>query len=130
MSRQHIEAVEQAFEAYRRRDLDAFLELLHPDVEVRSLLTELETEYYHGHDGVREWYGAVFGTFPDWGPTVLAMRQVGDDAVVTSFHVTATASGSGAPVNEPFWQGVRFRGDKAVFFGFFRTEEEARGAGG
>jgi hypothetical protein len=32
---------------------------------LRSLLTEAERPLYHGHDGVREWFDAVFGVcFP------------------------------------------------------------------
>jgi hypothetical protein len=39
---------------------------------VRSLLTEPERPLYHGHEGVRDWFDAVFGVFPGAGSGVQA----------------------------------------------------------
>jgi hypothetical protein len=39
--------------------------------------------------------------------------------------VTATGAGSGAPVDQTYWLGARVEAAKIVFFGFFRTEEDA-----
>ena len=56
------------FEAFRRRDLQAFVGYTDPEVEFTSLVLEVEG-VYHGHDGVR-WWEAVLAVFPDWSPEV------------------------------------------------------------
>ena len=48
-----------------------------------------------------------------------------DGAVVICLDVTATGAGSGAPADQIYWLGARVRAGKIVFFGFFRTEEDA-----
>ena len=63
------ELVLRAVGAFMARDLDGLLALADPQIELRSLLTEPERPLYHGHDGVREWFDAVFGVFPDWRPS-------------------------------------------------------------
>jgi hypothetical protein len=39
--------------------------------------------------------------------------------------VTATAAGSGVPIDQLYWLGARVRAGKIKFFGFFRTEKNA-----
>ena len=39
--------------------------------------------------------------------------------------MTATGAGSGVPVDQNYRLGARVRDAKIVFFGFFRTEEDA-----
>jgi hypothetical protein len=62
------EVVLRAVSAFMARDLDGLLALADPQIVLRSLLTEPERPLYHGHEGVREWFDAVFGVFPDWRP--------------------------------------------------------------
>jgi len=107
------------------RDLDALLALADSDIVVRSLLTEAERPLYHGHDGVRDWFAAVFGVFPDWNPEPSAASHEASGAVVICLDVTATGAGSGAPVDQTYWLGARVQADKITFFGFFRTEADA-----
>lgn len=124
MSRDNVEVVRRAFEAYARRDVDSLLALLDPGVEVRSLMTEAERILYRGHRGVREWFAAIIDVFPDWNPVPQRMREFGQ-VVVVAFHVTGTAARSGVPVDQTYWQVVRFREGSIVSFGFFRTEADA-----
>lgn len=116
--------VRQAFDTFNRGDLDGLLELLHTDVQVHSLMTEAEREDYVGHPGVREWHAAVFEIFPDWRPQIREIRDLGGAAVV-GFDVTATAAGSGARIEQSYWQAMRVRDGAVDFFGFYRSEEEA-----
>jgi ketosteroid isomerase-like protein len=122
-----VEVVHRAILAYCERDLDALLPLLDPDVEVKSLLTEAERTAYRGHEGVREWFGAVFEVFPDWLPSPGASSEEGG-GVVTELDVTATAVASGVPIHQGFWHAARVRDGRIAFFGFYRTREEARAA--
>jgi ketosteroid isomerase-like protein len=119
------EVVRRAVDAFMTRDLDGILALADPDIVLRSLLTEAERPLYHGHDGVRDWFDAVFGVFPDWRPLPRDASHDQDGAVVIALDVTATGAGSGVPIDQTYWLGARVEAAKIVFFGFFRTEDDA-----
>jgi ketosteroid isomerase-like protein len=119
--------VRRALEVFHRGDLETLLPLLQPDIHVHSLLTEAERPDYHGYDGVREWFRAVLEVFPDWRPDPHDVRVVGDSAVAR-LAVTATAIGSGVPIEQRYWLGVHERDGRLDFIGFYRREEDARSA--
>jgi ketosteroid isomerase-like protein len=117
--------VRRAVGAFMERDLDGILAVADPRIELRSLLTEAERPLYHGHDGVRDWFDAVFGVFPDWRPQPRAASYDEDGAVVIGLDVTATGAESGVPIDQTYWLGARVQAGKITFFGFFRTEPDA-----
>ena len=119
------EVVQRAVGAFMQRDLDGILAIADARIELRSLLTEAERPLYHGHDGVRDWFDAVFGVFPDWRPQPRAASYEEDGAVVIGLDVTATGAGSGVPIDQTYWLGARVEAGKITFFGFFRTETDA-----
>ncbi len=120
--------VRRAVEAFMARDLEGLLAVADPEIVLRSLLTEAERPLYHGHDGVRDWFEAVFEIFPDWRPQPRAASHDENGAVVIPLDVTATGAESGAPVDQSYWLGARVQADKIIFFGFFRTESDAMDA--
>jgi ketosteroid isomerase-like protein len=117
--------VREAVDAFMARDLDGILAVADTEIVLRSLLTEAERALYHGHQGVRDWFDAVFGVFPDWNPQPRVASYDEDGAVVIGLDVTATGAGSGVPIDQTYWLGARVRAGKIVFFGFFRTEADA-----
>lgn len=117
--------VRRAVEAFLARDLDGILAVADEGIVLRSLLTEAERPLYHGHDGVRDWFEAVFGVFPDWRPEPRPACYDEGGSVVLCLDVTATGAGSGVPIDQTYWLGARVRAAKIVFFGFFRTQEDA-----
>jgi ketosteroid isomerase-like protein len=120
--------VRRAVDAFMARDLGGILAVADPEIELRSLLTEAERPLYRGHEGVRDWFHAVFGVFPDWRPQPRAASHDEDGAVVIPLDVTATGAESGVPIDQNYWLGARVQADKIVFFGFFRTESDAMDA--
>ena len=118
----------RAFEMFNRRDVDGLLELLHPEVRVHSLMTEAEGADYVGHDGVRRWQTAVLDIFPDWCPQLREIDELGGGAVLGRFAVTATGGGSGAPIDQAYWVAGQMREGRILFYGFYRTEGDAREA--
>jgi hypothetical protein len=119
------EVVLRAVNAFMTKDLEGILAVADEEIVLRSLLTEAERPLYYGFEGVREWFDAVFGVFPDWQPNPRPASHDDAGAVVICLDVTATGVGSGAPVDQIYWLGARVRGGKITFFGFFRTEEDA-----
>jgi len=121
--------VRRAFAAYAGGDVEALLEVLAPGVQIRSLLTEAERETYDGHQGAREWFAAVLDIFPDWRPEPRDMRDLGD-VVLTRVDVSATATGSGVPISQVYWNAARVEDGRIAWFGFFRNEDDALDAAG
>jgi hypothetical protein len=119
------EIVQRAIAAFMARDLEGILAVADPGIELCSLLTEAERPLYHGHDGVRDWFAAVFGVFPDWRPQPRPASHDERGAVVIPLDVTATGAGSGVPIDQTYWLGARVQADKITYFGFFRTEVDA-----
>jgi ketosteroid isomerase-like protein len=122
------ELVRRAVHAFMAKDLKGILAVADDEIVLRSLLTEAERPLYYGHEGVRDWFQNVFGVFPDWMPKPRPASLDENGAVVIGLDVTATGAGSGAPVDQIYWLGARVRAGKIVFFGFFRTDEDALAA--
>ena len=55
------EVVRRAVAAFMAQDLDGILAVADEEIVLRSLLTEAERPLYQGHEGVRDWFDAVFG---------------------------------------------------------------------
>jgi ketosteroid isomerase-like protein len=123
MSQQDIDVVRRSYEAFRRRDVDAFLSCIDPDVEFRSLVLEVEG-VYRGHEGVRSWWDEVLGVFPDWSPEVVDAREVGSHVLVRA-RTEGPGTGSGIAPQRDFWEVAQVRGGRITTWAFFRTQEEA-----
>jgi ketosteroid isomerase-like protein len=129
VSQENVDLIRRAYAAFTSRDLEGWLALLDPEIEIRSRVTEAEQSTYRGHDGAAQYYAALLGVFPDWQPEIQVLRTEGDAAVV-KWHVKASGARSGTPLDEVFWQALRFRADKFVLMAFVRTEAEALEAAG
>jgi ketosteroid isomerase-like protein len=62
-SPQELQTVRRAYEAFNRRDVDALLATLHPEMEWHPLLGELGGGVYRGHEGVRRLVSEVYETW-------------------------------------------------------------------
>jgi ketosteroid isomerase-like protein len=126
MSQDNVELAETVYETLDRRDLDAFLALIHPEVEFRSLIAESEGQAYRGHDGARAWWTEVLGsmgglrwereqidTFRDWGVT----------------RLRAVATIEGVEIPQTLWQAWGVRDGLISWWEIYRTEAEALEAG-
>jgi ketosteroid isomerase-like protein len=123
MAQADIDVVRESHEAFRRRDLDAFMTYMDPEVEFRSLVLEIEG-LYRGHEGVRSWWENVLAVFPDWSPRIEDAREVGD-RVVARVRAEGGGTGSGISLERDIWQVAEVRGGRLRSWAFFRTEQEA-----
>ncbi len=110
-------------EAFNTRDWDAFVAMVDEEVEVESRLVAMEGPY-RGHDGLRQWWDDFLGAFPDYTIEIAEIRDLGD---VTLGHIRGGGHGAGSatPLIDPFWQPVRWRDGKVVWWRNCATEEEA-----
>jgi hypothetical protein len=111
------------YEAFNRRDLDAMLALMHDDVEIEPRLGAMDGAY-HGHEGVRRWWSSLLDYLPDYTAEVEELRDL--EGVVLA-HVRGRGHGAAslAPVVETWWQSIRWRDRRCVWWGNFATEAEA-----
>ena len=124
MSRENVEVVRRGFEAFNRRDQEAFLALCTPDVEFRSYLDAVDAQLEQGHAGMRAWWDRVLSVFPDWELRPGKMRY-SDDHVVLELLQTGSASQSGVPIESTLWMAVTLDSGQVTWWATFRTEQEA-----
>jgi ketosteroid isomerase-like protein len=128
MSRRNVELAYEAFDAYNRHDLGAFLALMHDDVEAKPRMAAVEGPY-RGHDGIRRWWASANAAFPDFGTDVLEIRDLGDFTLAEIRNRGRGAVG-GTPVEQESWHVAEWRDGKIVWWGAYGTEAEALEAAG
>jgi ketosteroid isomerase-like protein len=109
MSEQNVELHRRAVEAFHARDVEAFIACLDPSVEYHSVMTVPGGAVYHGHDGVRKY----FGDFKDaWGDEFRvepeAFFDLGEQTLMF-YLVHGRGQQSGAEVAMPGAQVCRWR---------------------
>jgi ketosteroid isomerase-like protein len=123
MSHENVELTRRAFDAFNKRNLDAYLALMDEDVEVVSRLVAMEGSF-HGHDGICRWWQTLFDVWPDYTAQVVEMRDLGD-LTITAAQMEGHGAGSDIPSQETIWQVARLRRGKCVWWGTYSTRDEA-----
>jgi ketosteroid isomerase-like protein len=124
MSQENIEGIERAYQAMSELDAEAMVALCAPDVEFRSRIAEADDVTYRGHAGVRDYIASLAEVF-EWIRTEpLDVVEQSDRAVVCN-RFRARGRHSGAEVEERFFQALRFRDGKVLWWGFYRSKTEA-----
>ena len=119
-----MENIERAYEAMSRLDAEALVGVCDPDVEFRSRIASAEDVTYRGHDGVRDYIASLTEAF-EWVLTEpLDVIDGGDRAVVCN-RFRARGRHSGVEVEERFFQALRFRGGKSLWWDFYPSKPEA-----
>jgi ketosteroid isomerase-like protein len=99
----NIEKLANAFEAFNRRDVEAYIAALGvpDDYEWRPFLTSgTEGGVYRGRAGTREWFANLGEVFESFSVEASAMRDLGDQLLILG-TLHGRGRGSGAPVESP-----------------------------
>ena len=123
MSQENVELAQQAFDAFNRRDMGAFLALMDADVEAVSRLVAMEGGY-HGHDGIRHWWQNLLDAFPDYTLETVEARELGN-LTLAALRSRAHGADSGTPFVDTVWVVVHWRDKKAVRWRVCASESEA-----
>ena len=116
MSQENVETFKRAIDAYNRRDIDAFLEALDPEVELQGALQALlegETTLYRGHEGVRQWVRDIDEALADIRLELPEIRDLGDRLVALG-RLSARGTASGADTESRFGCVVEWKNGKAT----------------
>jgi ketosteroid isomerase-like protein len=124
MSQENVERFWEAHDAASRRDIDAFLAYVHPEVVITPLSGELEGTSHHGHDGARAWLENLYGLFPDFTDEIEELRDLGDLMIFKS-RMQGHGESSEAPIVETLWVAAEWRNGKLVSWRTVRSEAEA-----
>jgi ketosteroid isomerase-like protein len=124
MPQENIEGIERAYEAMSRLDAEALVALCDPDVEFRSRIAEADDVTYRGHHGVGVYIASLAEVF-EWIQTEpLDVIEENDRAVVCN-RFRARGRHSGVEVEERFFQALRFRDGKVLWWAFYPSKTEA-----
>jgi ketosteroid isomerase-like protein len=133
MSQENVEILHGAFDAFNRRDLDAFLALCDPEVEFISYWMQVEGGGpYRGHAGVRKWWEGLLAVYPDFTGEIEEVRDLGDRTIARA-HVHGRGVESDVPIDlsdQPMWQVAEYRYGKVIGWHFFGSEADALEAAG
>jgi ketosteroid isomerase-like protein len=132
MSQDNVEAFKRAIQAYNRRDIDAFLEEIDPEVEwhgALQALLESEATMYRGHEGVRKRVRDIDEALADIRLELPEIRDLGDRLVAIG-RLRARGKASGAETESPFGCVVEWRNGKATRLLSFLSRNEALEAAG
>jgi hypothetical protein len=130
ISLQHNELVYRAVDALNQRDLDSFLALCDPTIDLVSHLVKVQGGgHYSGHDGLRTWWQRVLAFSPEFRLEVEKVRDRGEIAVA---RMRAHCHGwqSDGPTEQIEWNVIKWRERKALSWFVFLDEAEALEAAG
>jgi ketosteroid isomerase-like protein len=132
VSRENVEIVRQAYEAFARRDAASAYNLYAADIELPAAPVDIgavgrlpDQEPVRGRDAGRSWLANLLDAEEfDFDPDPEEFIDAGD-AVVVPTRQTAVGKASGARVTNRLVYVYGFREGKVTYFDAFGTTEEA-----
>jgi ketosteroid isomerase-like protein len=124
MSQENVKLQRRLTEAFNARDVEVFIALCDPNIELHSTFAELGA-VYHGHDGVRRWHQ----DFEDaWEEKIRLEAQayfdLGESTLVYSvWH--GRGRHSGVDVALPAAQVSRWRDGALIYIKGYADREDA-----
>jgi ketosteroid isomerase-like protein len=132
MSQENVEIVRRMADAYNRRDVEAMLDELQPEIEWRPWLqVQLGggATVYRGHQGVREGIRDGEDAFSEVQAELSEVRDLGQ-RVVAIGHLRGRGKGSGAMTESTLAWIVEFKSGKVIRVREYLDPKEALEAAG
>ena len=129
MSRENVQRLLTGYEAFARRDLDAILEMAHPEIEAHDPPEMPDAAVHHGREAVRRDWEQTLDLFEDFTVDVEQVFDAGEE-VVLFLHYRGRGRESGAEVEMQMAHVVTFRGGQAIRFRQFLDRTKALEAAG
>jgi ketosteroid isomerase-like protein len=130
MSRENVEIVRRAVDAWNSQDFETGMSLVDPEIEVEVAIGTPVDGTYRGHAGLTQFMADFWGQFETFHSEVRECTPAGDDQVVLHVLHHGTGRGSGAAVEMPGWQVFSVRAGKITRWRNFRSRQEVFEAAG
>ena len=131
MSQENVEVVEQLIAALNARDVDQYLALCTPDVELLGPAAEIEG-VARGEEGLRAYFSTLAGVLNSLRVARIAVEQLQaleSDRVLALTRITGESVGA-FPVDQPTASLYYFAGAKVRRIEVFRDRADALEAAG
>jgi hypothetical protein len=99
MSQENVDRMREGIEAMNRRDIDAVVLGMDPEVRFEHRLAALQGSFV-GIDGVKRWFADLAEHFDTWRISCTDIRELGD-RVLALGTIRATGTGSGVETEFP-----------------------------
>jgi ketosteroid isomerase-like protein len=132
MSQENVDSFKRGLEASNRRDIEALVETLDPEVEWSPAFPVLlgeEAKVYRGHDGVREMFRGFYDVVDEIHVEYSEIRDLGD-RVVGIGRGRVRGQASGAATESPFACISDFKNGKSVRVRTYLDPQDALEAAG
>ncbi len=128
VSAEHIALVRRGLEAINAGDIEAVLELMHPDVVLApSLVGGVEGTVFHGREGYRQWWGENVEIYDETSFEVTDIRA-NEDAVAALYTVHVRGGQSGVALQQAAGTAFWFEDGLVIRQHGFRSPAEALAA--
>jgi ketosteroid isomerase-like protein len=125
MSRENVERLRQALDAFNRRDRAAWLGLCDPELENLPPRDWPESEPIHGHEAAWDFYVEAFKAWDEGALQHSELIEAGSNKVAAHVQGEMQGKASGAAVVWSFWQVVTFRRGQMLRVEWFAERAEA-----
>jgi ketosteroid isomerase-like protein len=132
MSEENVEAFKRAVEASNRRDVEAVLEELDPEVEWHPAMAALlggKATVFRGHEGVRKMLRELDEAFAEIDMEFSEIRDLGERIVAIGRRRTR-GKASGAETETPLCYVIELKNGKAIRIRSYLDPREALEAAG
>jgi ketosteroid isomerase-like protein len=133
MSHETIALINRGLEAYNRRDVDALLEYLDPEIEWYPVLPRMlggTATVYRGHAGMRQFFKDVDDSLANVHVEYSEIRDLGDDRAVAIGWIRSRGRASGVETESPVAAVYDLRDGKALRIRTYLDPKEALEAAG
>jgi ketosteroid isomerase-like protein len=127
-----VATVRQVYDALNRRDADALLEHMDPEVEFVSILARIEGEagVLRGHAGMRDYVASISENWEDARWELVSVEELDDGRVFAHAVFKGRGPGSGLEIEQDVGIVATAREGKAVRIEGYASLDEARAAAG
>jgi ketosteroid isomerase-like protein len=130
VSSANVELIRRWTDAFNRRDFDALLDWLDPDVELHEWPTAPGAETYHGPEGALRAIDKWFDVWEWMRVEVEEIVEAGSDRVLITLHQRAKGKGSAIEVEIRSFNVYTFRDGRVLRIELFTELEPALEAAG
>ena len=124
MSQENVDTVRALFASYAKRDVDAVINMVAVDVEVRpALVGGLEGTVYRGQDGFRRFLADVEAAWEEWQIEIDELRDLSDTVLALGRVRARARDGMNLEARAGWVCGMR--DGKVAHFRSFRSRIEA-----